>query len=104
MSGTARRPNPLVAAIPFVQAACIGAAIAVVVTAPPQFGWAAWVLGAIAVPLLWALFFIEYKKREVTADQYPAEARRKRLNHLLLLAGLAVGMLGAFLFATEVAK
>jgi len=103
-AGEARRPSPLVGAIPFVQAICIALALALIERAPPVLGAVAWLLGAIAVPLLWALFFVEYKKREVASDRYRQEARRKRLNHVLLLIGLAVGMWGAFVFATEVAK
>ena len=90
--------------IPLLQLGCIAVAVMVILRGPPLAGAAAWLLGAIAVPLLWAWFFVEFKRREVASERFSAERKRKKLNHALLLVGLAVGMWGAFVFATEVAK
>ncbi len=98
------RPARGAVLIPLLQILCIAAAAALVALGPPTAGALAWLLGAIAVPLLWAWFFVEFKRREVGAGMYRREATRRRLNHVLLLVGLFVGMWGAFGFATEVAK
>lgn len=101
---TPRRVILGLGAVPYLQVACIALAVAVVAFAPPQYGAVAWLFGAIAVPALWALFFVGFKQRSVGAERWAQERRKKRLNHILLLVGLGVGMVGAFSFATEVAK
>ena len=101
---TPRRRMVGLGAVPYLQVLCIAIAVAVLVLAPPLFGAVAWIFGAIAVPALWALFFVGFKQRSVGAELWGQERRKKRLNHALLLVGLAVGMVGAFVFATEVAK
>ncbi len=103
------RPSPSARArggvlIPLLQFGFIAAAVAIILRGPPLAGALAWLFGAIFVPLLWAWFFVEFKRREVASDLFRAERRRKKLNHILLLVGLGAGMWGAFVFATEVAK
>lgn len=104
-----QQPQPdssrITSLIPAAQVILLLAAVAIVLLAAPRWSFAAWLFAAIAIPLLWAWFFVQDKEREITGTHRKQQHNKQiQLNQALLALGLLVGLWAAFTFATELAK
>lgn len=92
-----------VSAVLGIEALLLVAATAMLVLFRPAMASLAYVLAGIALPILWANFYIGDRARASRGKETAGETSI-RINHWLMAAGLVVAVASAWIFATEIAK
>lgn len=98
LAGAGQGSTQRLTVFPVAEGILILVAVAVIAVAPPLWAFAAWLLTAVGVPVLWALHYIGHRRARLAPDG------ALRWTQRLLLLSLAVGLWAAWVFATEVAK